>query len=114
MCVSDLRLMALVGVHSHEIERSQPIIVSVELSLIGEAPEALCDTIDYRQIIQVAEALSKMHIPLIETFADRLGRACIEWNGVEQARVKIVKPHALEKGIASIEVTIRREDEMTL
>lgn len=106
--VRDLPILADIGINPDEIGRRQPLVISVELDLSTGAVEQVGDTIDYRQIVHAVEAVAKVHVPLIETFARRLAAECLSWPLVEQARVSINKPFALTRGLAGAEVTMGR------
>ena len=105
--IRDLSLLADIGINPDEVGRRQPIVISVTLLLIGSPPEAIQETIDYRKIAAAAEALAQVHIPLIETFAKRLGTECVSWTNVAEAKVSIDKPFALTRGLAGVEVCVR-------
>lgn len=105
--VKDLPLLADIGINPDEIGRRQPLVITVQLLLDGGAIEAIGETIDYRRIVRAAETLSQVHIPLIETFAHRLGAECLTWPGVVEACVTVDKPFALTRGLAGVEVTVR-------
>lgn len=105
--VRELPLLADIGINPDEVGRRQPLVISVELTLDIEAVSVIGDTIDYRRIAHAAEVLATVHIPLIETFACRLGQECMSWSGVMEARVTIDKPFALTRGLAGVEVVIQ-------
>jgi len=105
--VTDLPLLADIGINPDEIGRRQPLVVTVELTLRSQRIHEIADTVDYRSIVRAAEALATVHIPLIEMFAHRLGAECVRWRGVQSARVKIDKPFAISPGLAGVEVTVR-------
>ncbi len=111
--VRDLPLLADVGINPDEIGRRQPLVISVELLLDGDCAGSIDQTIDYRRIAAAAEALAALHIPLIETFAARLGAEMVGWPMVEEARVSIDKPFALTRGLAGTEVVVRRPAQQT-
>ena len=104
--VRDLPLLADIGINPDEIGRRQPLIVAVELTLDAGTIKTLADTVDYRRIVSEAEAMSEIHIPLIETFAQELAGRCITWPSVLRARVSIDKAFALPRGMASVEVVL--------
>lgn len=104
--VRDLPLLADIGINPDEVGRRQPLVVTVELSLSSGAVEGIGDTVDYRRIAQAAEELAAVHIPLIETFAQRLGALCLQFPRVVEARVAIDKPFALTRGLAGVDVTV--------
>ena len=104
--VRELPLLADIGINPDEIGRRQPLVISVELELDAGEITSIAETIDYRRIADAAEALATVHIPLIETFAYRLGQECVSWAGVTKASVSIDKPFALKRGQAGVEVVI--------
>ena len=106
--VRDLPLLADIGINPDEVGRRQPLVITVDVLLQAGAVDAIDQTVDYRRIAAAAETLAGTHIPLIETFAHRLGSACIGWPGVIEARVSIDKPFAITRGMAGVEVTVRR------
>lgn len=105
--VKELPLLADIGINPDEIGRRQPLVITVQLLLDGGAVEGISETVDYRRIVRAAEALSEVHIPLIESFAYRLGQECVTWPGVVEACVNVDKPFALTRGLAGVEVVVR-------
>jgi dihydroneopterin aldolase len=94
--VTGLRLQAEIGVYRHEIGKLQPLLVDVELDVPSAGPGRLSDTFNYEAILKAARAIAEEgHIELVETFADRLARACMADPRVTRARVRIEKPLAL-------------------
>lgn len=112
--VRELPLLADVGINPDEIGRRQPLIITVELSLNAASVSAIGETVDYRRIAKAAEKLAEVHIPLIETFAYQLGRECLAWNSVVEARVVIDKPFALTRGLAGVEVVVCAASDVAL
>jgi len=101
--VRALRVEAEVGVHRHEHGRRQPLVVDIELDVAPPAGDQIADTVDYQTIAAHAQDIAAHaqdiaadgHVNLIETFAERLARACLEDSRVSRARVRIEKPEAL-------------------
>ena len=109
--VTGLRIQAEIGVYRHEIGRSQPLIVDVELDVTTAGAERLADTLNYETILKSARAIADVgHIELVETFAERLARACLEDPRVTRARVRVEKPLALAPDAtgAGVEITVVR------
>lgn len=111
--VRGLAIEAEVGLHAHERGRRQPLLIDVELHLTGEGPwSRLADTVDYGMIVTHAQAIAASgHITLVETFAERLARACLAEGGVEQVRVRVEKPAALAPlaAGAGVEIILRAD-----
>jgi dihydroneopterin aldolase len=94
--VTGLKLQAEIGVYRHEIGRLQPLSIDVELDVPCAGSGKLADTLNYETILNAARAVAgEGHIELVETFADRLARACLEDPRVTRARVRVEKPLAL-------------------
>jgi 7,8-dihydroneopterin aldolase/epimerase/oxygenase len=91
-----LRVEAEVGVYSHEHGRRQVLMIDVELEVAPASGDHLADTLNYEMIADHARTIAaRGHHKLIETFAERLARACLEDSRVTRARVRIEKPEAL-------------------
>jgi dihydroneopterin aldolase len=71
--VTDLPLLADIGINPDERGQRQPLVINVEVVLKASQVDAINDTVDYRRIVRAAEELAVVHIPLIETFAMKLG-----------------------------------------
>ena len=109
--VTGLKVQAEIGVYRHEIGRVQPLVVDVELDVPTAGAERLADTLNYETILAAARAVAAQgHIELVETFADRLARLCLEDARVTRARVRVEKPLALAPDAvgAGVEVTLQR------
>lgn len=109
--VTGLTVQAEIGVYRHEIGKVQPLVVDVELDVPTAGAERLSDTLNYESILQAAQAVAAGgHIELVETFAERLARACLADTRVTQARVRVEKPLALAPHAvgAGVEITLVR------
>jgi dihydroneopterin aldolase len=109
--VRALRVEAEVGVHSHEHGRRQPLVVDVELDVSPATGDHLADTVNYEAIAAHARSIAAHgHLKLIETFAERLARACLEDLRVTRARVRVEKPQALapEADAGGVEIILTR------
>ncbi len=94
--VTGLKLQAQIGVYRHEVGRLQPLSIDVELDVPSAGAGRLADTLNYETILDAARAVAAQgHIELVETFADRLARACLADPRVTRARVRVEKPLAL-------------------
>jgi len=109
--VTGLKLQAEIGVYRHEIGRLQPLSIDVELDVPSAGSSKLADTLNYETILNAARKVAgEGHIELVETFADRLARACLEDPRVTRARVRVEKPLALAPDAvgAGVEITLTR------
>ena len=99
--VRGLEVEAGIGVYDHEHGRLQRLVIDVTLELEPRPIERLGDTIDYETVANAARAIAEAgHVGLVETFAERLARACLEDGRVRRATVRIEKPGALAAVIA--------------
>ena len=109
--VTGLKVAAEIGVYAHEKGRAQPLIVDVELDVPSAGTRKLADTVNYETVGEAARAIvAAGHISLVEDFAERLARACLEDSRVMRARVRVEKPLALapHAAAAGVEITVVR------
>lgn len=110
--VTGLKVQAEIGVYKHEIGRVQPLVVDVELDVPTAGADRLSDTLNYETILAAArEIAGGGHIELVETFAERLAKACLSDARVTQARVRVEKPLALapDAVAAGVEIVLVRD-----
>jgi dihydroneopterin aldolase len=110
--VTGLKVQAEIGVYRHEIGRVQPLVIDVELDVPTAGAHRLSETLNYETILQAArEIAAGGHIELVETFAERLARACLADARVTRARIRVEKPLALapDAVAAGVEITVVRD-----
>lgn len=98
--VSELELVAQVGVYEHERRSKQPIVVSLELDVRDDydgRSDHLSDVYDYDTAVRIVRSVVLEGEPckLIETLAERIAATCLENPAVLAARVRIAKPDVL-------------------
>ena len=108
--VRGLNIQASIGVHPHEYESTQPIIIDIELDM-GDmnlpVDDRLHETLDYGVVAEKAEALAlEAHVQLVETLAERIADWALGADPrVQRCAVSISKPQALLKAdFAGVEV----------
>jgi len=109
--VRGLNVEAEIGVYAHEHGRRQPLLIDVELDIDAASCEHIADTVNYESVVAKARALAaEGHWKLIETFAERLARACLDDPRVIRARVRVEKPQALapDAAAAGVEIVLSR------
>jgi dihydroneopterin aldolase len=109
--VREARIEAEIGVYAHEHGRRQPLIIDVELDIAPHPIEHIADTVNYEAVITKARSLAQSgHFKLVEAFAERLARACLEDPLVLRARVRVEKPEALAPvaAAAGVEIVVAR------
>lgn len=100
VAVDDIRIEAFIGVHGHEKERRQSLIVAVELEIEPPQGDTIAETVDYNRVVEECRLLADDGIALIETFATRLGQSLMRDPRVVGAEVCVTKPGALANGRA--------------
>ena len=112
--INGLELLASIGVHPHEHESTQPIIIDIELDM-GAMPipreDKLDETLDYACVAnKAAEFAQTAHVQLVETLAGRIASWALETDArVNACTVRIAKPHALINAeTAGVELTMHR------
>lgn len=108
--VKGLQIQAFIGVHAHEYESVQPIVIDIELDM-GQMPspkeDRLFETLDYGLVAQKAEDIAlEAHVQLVETLADRIANWALSADArVQACTVRISKPQALLKAdVAGVEI----------
>ena len=99
--VRGLTVQAGIGIHDHELNRLQTLVIDVTLTLTPGPVERLSDTVSYEDVAAAARAIvAEGHVGLVETFAQRLALACLVDARVQRCAVRIEKPGALDGVIA--------------
>lgn len=110
--VSGLRIDAEIGLYAHEKGHTQPLLIDVELDVPATGgADAIGDTVNYELVGEMARAIAaEGHIGLVETFTERLARACLDDPRVTRVRVRVEKPEALapHARAAGVEITVVR------
>lgn len=104
--VEGLLIQANIGVHPHEYESTQPIIMDILLDMgpmAAPKEDRLHETLDYGLVAQKAEELTlEAHVQLVETLAERIANWALNADArVQAVTVKISKPQALLKANAA-------------
>jgi len=114
--VRGLEVQASIGVHPHEHDAPQLIIIDVELDMADMEPpsdDKLVETLDYALVAEkAAEFALEAHVRLVETLAARIARwALDEDERVVACTVSIAKPHALVNAdAAGATYSLKRDD----
>lgn len=111
----DCRVSLRVGVHAHEKEKPQPVIINVEIEaplsrhFDDPAEDNLRDVINYETIYDfVYRELPRLgHIPLLETVAEQIIAFCLRDARVLAVRVRLEKPKVFTN-TAGAGIEIRR------
>lgn len=106
--LSGLQVMAFIGALANERNIRQPLIISVNATIIPPRSDSLDDTLDYNLIRDHAVSLAAGHIILIESYASELAALCLADPRVREVTVTIEKPQAVPGCIASVSRTLKR------
>ena len=109
--VRGIAVQAQIGIHAHELGRTQPLVIDVEVSIAAEGFETIADTINYETITAAASRIAaEGHLKLVETFAEHLARACLEDPRARRVRVRVEKPQALapQAQAAGVELVLEK------
>jgi len=95
--VEGLKLEAAIGIHDHEVGRTQPLVVDAVIEVGLNTIDSLKDTLNYEVVEKSAISLiEKGHIGLVETFAEDLGRMILTFEMVKSVEISVRKPEALK------------------
>ncbi|MEM1420413.1 MAG: dihydroneopterin aldolase [Pseudomonadota bacterium] len=108
--VRDYTLDASIGVHPHELEKLQPIIVSLDLSvrpadkdfqLVFMPPprdgdELARNVVCYESLTNMVRRLAQSgHIDYVETMCEQIATHCLEDDRIMEVTVIVEKPEAI-------------------
>lgn len=101
------------GVFAHERADGQEFSVDVTLEVrtsTAAGSDTLADTVDYGHVANAVHALIVGEsVDLIETLAERIAEACLDFTGVDRVKVTVHKPHApIEVPFDDVELRIVR------
>lgn len=109
--IRDLELDANIGVHAHEKNGPQKVLISVDLSVIetlGPLDDHLANVVCYEAVIdRIRTIVGKGHINLVETLAELIAEACLDDRRVIATCVRVEKINAVPQA-ASVGVEIER------
>lgn len=111
--VTGLRAQGHHGVLASERESGQIFIADVVLDLVpgAAASDDLSNTVNYAEVAEaVVGILAGEPVDLIETLAERIAAAVLQWPAVQSTEVVVHKPRApIAVEFADVSVAIRRE-----
>lgn len=99
--VTNLEILASVGVYEIEHRYEQRVIVSLELNVDDSYDghsERLSEVVDYSELVRATEAIThSRHFKLIETLAERIAEMGLKDQRVREIRVRIEKPDIMPR-----------------
>ena len=109
--VRNLRAWTLIGIHPHEREGPQEVVITAVMGTDTSAAAATDDiqkAIDYRQVSdRLRQHAGEAQHWLIETLAEEMARICLEEFGARAVRMTVEKPGVVP-GSDSVGATIER------
>ena len=117
--LKDVRVSVLLGLLPQERERTQEIIVNVELFTMQPAylKDSTAKTIiDYRGVYELVTGWkNRPHTDLIETLVQDLLGACFAYRDVAACKVSVLKPEIFEYAAgAGVEAFVTRDQFLSL
>lgn len=96
-----LKVMASIGVLTHELNASQPVLFNAELVLSRNALQPTATRIDgvldYRQVRSIIiEEAQRGHVALVEALVDRISLRLLKMDKVISVRLAAYKPQAFD------------------
>ena len=112
--LTGLRITAHHGVFDFERENGQEFVIDVTVWLdfrAAAAADDLARTIHYGELAgEVADAVRRDPVDLIETLAERIAEVVLDHEAAERVRVTVHKPQApIEIPFADVSVQIERQ-----
>ncbi|MFO0889564.1 MAG: dihydroneopterin aldolase [Isosphaeraceae bacterium] len=97
--IRDLVMRGIIGIHPHERESPQEIVVNIEieadLTRAGQSDD-IADCVDYQRVVEAVTAHATSAARLtVEALATDLARICVSQPGVDAVRVRVEKPAAI-------------------
>lgn len=109
--ISDLRVDTVIGTLPEERDKTQTLVINLELYLplqTAGKSDNLFDSVDYSQIEDKIVKLGKLSkFFLIERFAEEVADLCLKEKLISKVRVEVAKPGAL-KHSSKVAVCIER------
>ena len=109
--IKDLLVHGIIGIHPHEREASQEILINVIVytdTRQAAQTDDIADCVDYdalaKKIKSHAESAERY---TVEALANDLAAICLQENGVEKVTVRVEKPNAVPSA-QSVGVEVER------
>ncbi len=82
------------GVDDWERETEQPFVYDLELELLQPSADAIEETVDYREVVELVRGVSEgRQFQLLESMAAAVAEALLERFPLVRARVRVRKPN---------------------
>ena len=108
--IRGLRVDAIVGIHSHERETPQPVIIDLEMgwdTMRAAASDRIDYALDYEKVTaEVTQMIQTGEYQLVERMADEIARMLTRNFHIPWLRLTVNKPEALQ-GVEGVGVVGR-------
>lgn len=109
--IQGLELLCSIGIHDHEKQTPQRIVVTVDMS-VRKISTVLNDNhenvVCYETVVnQIRTLVSHGHVNLVETMADNIADICLQNKRVTKVTVRVEKPDIISD-VASVGIEISR------
>ena len=109
--IKNLRARGIIGVHPHERETPQEMLINVTVytdTHRAAQTDDITDCVDYDALAKKIKAYAENAARLtVEALANDLAEICLQENGVEKAIVRVEKPDAVPSA-QSVGVEVER------
>ncbi len=94
--IRDMKLDMLIGIHEHEKNKKQAVIVNLEATIeeqSGWQDDNHDNVVCYGEIVSAIQTIAERgHINLVETYAEHIAAFCLQNNAVSTVKVSVEKP----------------------
>lgn len=98
--IRNMRVDMFIGVHEHEKQKKQTVVVNVEAHTGGPEnwqSDEIGNVLNYELIASaIADMARHGHVHLVETFAERIADFCLKQSGIHAATVRVEKPEIFD------------------
>jgi dihydroneopterin aldolase len=104
--IRNLRIEMFIGIHPHEKQKPQPVIITVEARLKNDVRlDSIENTVCYETLAgAIRQQAAQAHIGLLETFAGQVADICFRDTRIADVRIKLEKPDLLGAEAVGVEI----------
>ena len=111
--IKDLLLDALIGIHAHEKDKKQKVLINLLLKASDSFKvhdDDITNVVSYEYIVNdIEELINSGHFGLLETLAEKISKICLKDERVLNVTIKIEKLDVF-KNARSVGIEIYREN----
>lgn len=110
--VRDLALSMSLGIHGHEKNTPQPVLVNIIIEVTTnreQKPKSIGEVISYEEVVRNIQTLSgSRHFDLVEEYAEEIANICLKSNKAVSCHVSVLKTNILPE-TSGVGVEIKRK-----